>query len=397
MNKIPVFHSYGKWELSGVNTWSVNIASASKETHYEHTMLFTGIPMQPQPELDRLGIRYEFLNLPEKRSRKAEWTEFKRFLEARAPCIYIPNYDFHRSCAIGTLSPEVRVCCVIHSDENCYFDELKRVGKNCDAIVAVSSFLEHEVKRRFPDLADRVVHIPHGIPLNAGNENGQRHPVVYGLRLAYCNRLQQYQKRIFDLPLILAELKCLGVPFHLTVAGDGPDREELKSRFDKAGVSQYVTMLGRVSNDKVIDLLQKSHAFLLTSDFEGLPISLLEAMAVGCVPVVYNIKSGIGDAVVNNQNGLIVGHGNTILFGAALKYLYENKQALEDLSGGAFITVTIKFSLANMVTQYGEIFAGIMCHRGISFRGRSGCVCPPRELKFGTKVKSYINRLILGK
>lgn len=376
---IPVFHSYPNWGLSGVNSWTVNLAGGTDSEPFKHEVLFTGIPKQSYPELDDAGIDYSFLNLPQKRPRKSEWIALKHFLEHHAPCIYITNYDFHRSCAVGTLSPDVRVITIIHSDEACYFDELKRIGCNCDAIVCVSSYLRQAVKNRFPDLAERVSYIPYGIPQPAStlSERPQSGPI----RLCYCNRLQQYQKRVFDLPLIAAELEKSGVDYELDIAGDGPDAGELKNRFADADLTCPVRFHGRLPNSDTIELMRQSHCFLLTSDFEGLPLSLLEAMSVGCVPIVYEIESGISDAIPSEDLGRVIPSGNHENFAQAVRRLCQDRTLLENLGLKAAGHCMERFSVQTMEASYNQLFHELLARKDPERLRRNGRICPPNDLR----------------
>lgn len=391
--RVPVFHSYGEWHLSGVGSWTVNLSRKNSASGIESTVLFTGIAPRRHDELDMLGVPYTSLNLPAKRSRAAEWSELKRFLESRAPCIYIPNFDFHRSCAVGTLEPQVRVCMVVHSDEECYYDELRRVGAECDAIVCVSSALRDKVTARFPALARRVTYIPYGVADQP--EVAPRESATRVLRLAYCNRLQQYQKRVFDLPPIVERLRQLGVPFHLTVAGDGPDSLELQKRLEEFKARGEVSFHGRMPNAAVMDILRSSHAFLLTSDFEGLPISLLEAMSVGCVPVVYRIDSGIGEAVAHDDNGVIVPHGDTDAFACALARLQMEPEALGRFSRAAATCVRERFSLPRMCSEYEHLFNRLLADESdIPRPRRSGRIRVPHDLTVRHRVRRRLSRML---
>lgn len=374
-----VFHSFPEWQLSGVNTWSANLIRESLDgTEYKHSVLFTGISKRPQPDFDGLGLPHSFLEVDARRRRKDEWAAVKHFLESQAPCIYIPQYDFHRSAAVPTLSPKVKVCAIVHSDEECYYDLVKRIGYACDAIVTVSSHLARIVSEKFPELASRVQFIPPGVPALKSDavrsSNGR-------LELAYCNRLAQYQKRIFDLPEVLAELNRLGVDCHLTVTGDGPDAAELRERFNRAGVSGSVTMTGRISDQDLADVLARSHVFLLVSDFEGLPSSMLEAMSLGCVPVVYDIESGVRDAINHGANGFIVPHGDTACMAKAIRTLHENRDVLRKLASSCVKSHGERFSLASMAASYGSLFQRLMLAVH-SFPQRNGRIVLPRDLTF---------------
>lgn len=387
----PVFHSYGEWGLSGVNTWTVNLIRGAADPEFEHQVLFTGIPARPKPELDALGIPYTFLNLPAKRSRRDEWRELQCFLENRASCIYIPNYDFHRSCAVGTLSNTVKVCAVIHSDEPCYFDEIGRLGKNFDAIVAVSEFLGSKIQHEFPRLAGRVTHIPHGIQIP--EQRTEQRPVGGVLRLAYCNRLQQYQKRVFDLPPITAKLKHCGIPFELTIAGEGPDEAELRQRFIEVGTLDAVTFLGRIPNSEVLEVFRDSHIFLLTSDFEGLPISLLEAMSVGCVPVVYQTPSGIGEAIEHGQSGMMVRHGDITALVKVLGDLSQDRKQLSALGEKSADRIQAEFNIDRMCGDYAVLFRKLLQQSESGAQpNRTGRIHLPPDLTLRSRARKWALR-----
>ena len=246
---------------------------------------------------------------------------------------------------------------------------------------------------RFPALASRVAHIPYGVadqpPVPSRADSSTT------LRLAYCNRLQQYQKRVFDLPPILERLKVLGVPFHLTIAGDGPDSTELQRRLGHLVAEGTVTFLGRIPNSSVIKILRSSHAFLLTSDFEGLPISLLEAMSTGCVPVVYRIDSGIGEAIVHDENGIVVSHGDIEAFAGALARLQKEPGTLGRLSLAAAARIRERFSISSMCSAYLDLFRRLLASdTHVPPRGRSGRIRVPHDLTIRFRIRRRFSRLL---
>ncbi len=379
--KIPIFHSYAKWYLSGVNTWTVNLIRAMEgDERFNSKVLFTGISPCPQPELDQQEIPYDFLELPRPRKRRSEWKALKAYLESKAPCIYITNFDFHRSCAVGTLSPNVRVLTVVHSDEERYFDEVERIGKNCDGIVAVSDYIAEQLRKRFPGLAERIFHIPYGIPLPT-KENDRATSGL--LKLAYCNRLDQYQKRVFDLPEVVRELKKIGITAELTVAGDGQDAKELEKRFQEAGVANQVSMVGRVSNERVTQIFSESHFSLLTSDFEGLPISLLESMATGCVPCVYKIKSGVREALTGLLDQCMVGHAEPATMARRIAAIWNNQERWTALSEASRKRAREMASLENMANAYQSAFNQILSKE----IPRSAKIHRPDDIKLPRRIK----------
>ena len=90
--------------------------------------------------------------------------------------------------------------------------------------------------------------------------------------------------------------------------GDGPDRAACEKLVHQAGFADRIHFHGRVPPEQVQPLLQRSQAILLMSEYEGLPVALLEAMAAGVVPVVRSIESGIPELVQHEHTGLLVGN-----------------------------------------------------------------------------------------
>lgn len=90
----------------------------------------------------------------------------------------------------------------------------------------------------------------------------------------------------------------------ISIAGEGPEREHLQRRIDHRGLADRVHLLGWV--DDMAALRATCDAFVLTSHYEGFPVSLLEAMAAGLACVAVDCESGPGEVLRNRENGLLV-------------------------------------------------------------------------------------------
>ena len=91
----------------------------------------------------------------------------------------------------------------------------------------------------------------------------------------------------------------------LLVLGDGPERNSLERHGARLGISDRVHFLGAGTRDDVIGLFQAVDAVLLTSAWENLPHTLLEALAVG-TPVISTPVGGIPEVLADGENGLLV-------------------------------------------------------------------------------------------
>jgi glycosyltransferase involved in cell wall biosynthesis len=112
-----------------------------------------------------------------------------------------------------------------------------------------------------------------------------------------------------------------GVPCKCIILGDGPLREELQQKVNFEGLWDHVLFEG--FQQDVRSYLQAASAFILTSYLEGLPISILEAMACGLPCIVTNV-GGSAEAVQNGVTGLIIPPGSVEAAADAILYLATN-------------------------------------------------------------------------
>ena len=105
----------------------------------------------------------------------------------------------------------------------------------------------------------------------------------------------------------------------------------------------------------MIDKLLKAHVIVLLSDYEGLPVSILEAMACGVVPVCIDMRSGITELIENGKTGYIVDDRNEH-FIKTIKKLKADNQIWEQMSLNAKQLINENFSLEISCNSYSLFF-----------------------------------------
>ncbi|HET6942078.1 MAG TPA: glycosyltransferase family 4 protein [Sphingomicrobium sp.] len=123
-----------------------------------------------------------------------------------------------------------------------------------------------------------------------------------------------------------------GAKVHLTLIGSGPLEGLIRDEIAKEGMGDYVELTGELPPDEVRSKLEGSDVFCLTSFAEGLPISIMEAMAVG-VPVIATSIAGIPELVVNGDTGLLVPPGNVDALAEALEKLLGDAKLRDKIVG----------------------------------------------------------------
>ena len=130
-------------------------------------------------------------------------------------------------------------------------------------------------------------------------------------------------KGIFDLIEAAERLDIPQKKFVIDIAGDGEVLEEAKLRVEKAGMEGRFRFHGWVGQDRKKELLLQADLFVLPSYFEGMPMSILEAVSYG-KPVLATDVGSINEAVIHGENGYLMEPGDV----EALAY-YLNKLMLD--------------------------------------------------------------------
>ena len=142
----------------------------------------------------------------------------------------------------------------------------------------------------------------------------------------------------------------------LLLVGDGPLRGELEAQADRLGVRGFVEFLG-VRAD-VPRILAASDVFTLASDWEGNPLSVMEAMAAG-LPVVATDVGGVAELVLDGETGLVVPAGDVVRFAEALGSLLEAHEMRGRLGvAGARIAREV-FDVSTMSRRYAELYRSV--------------------------------------
>ena len=143
----------------------------------------------------------------------------------------------------------------------------------------------------------------------------------------------------------------------LRVFGDGPDRAAIEACRDELELGARVTLLG--NRDDIALQLADCDAFALISDWEGLPYSILEAMAAG-LPVLATAVGGIADLVVPGVTGELVPPRDAASAARVLATWAADPALLGELGEAGHARARSSFSREQMVDRYDALFATLL-------------------------------------
>lgn len=158
---------------------------------------------------------------------------------------------------------------------------------------------------------------------------------------------QKNYKLIFDSLILLKDLN-----FHLTIAGEGPERDYLEDYVKHIGMQEKVTFLGNCSN--VNEIMRKMDIFAMCSAWEGLPIALIEATLTG-LPVIVTNVGGCAEIVNTAKNGFIVEDLNVDSYHKALRHMISSSELRKKFHQNA-LNNSISYTIDDCVKNHIELY-----------------------------------------
>ena len=224
----------------------------------------------------------------------------------------------------------------------------------CDRIVTVSEFHRDWAIRMGIGRPDQVVAIPNGVPVERARPERSRQEVRAelgvgdGLLVLSTGRLAE-QKGLEYLiraaPLVRAEVPSV----RFVIAGDGPLEQPLARLVADLGLEETVRLLGFRAD--VGDLLAASDLVALPSLWEGLPVSLLEAMAAG-KPVVTTAVGGNREVTNDGEAAVLVPPKDPVRLAGAIRMLATDRSRLDEVGRKGRAVQQERYTLGRMLEAY---------------------------------------------
>ena len=354
------------WSLSGVHTVAEALGEELIARGWDVRLLFTrgtiGVLDRTTEDRGLPRIPYEFLDVSACHSMRDRWAAIIRHFEWRAPCVVLATFDDFANAVAPALSDEIGVVGWLQSDENHYYESVNRLGRYWNAVVCVSEHIRERAAAVQPAVAARA-HVIHNTTMRRDDvvERSRRADDAE-LRLVYVGRLVQHQKRVLDVVALVRELNERRLNYRVTLIGGSPD-DAVESQLRRQLVTEMATgrvrLTGPLSRPAVLDELHRHDVVVLFSEFEGLPVALVEAMACGCVPAVLRTDSGVPELVGHGRNGLLFESREYGAWADVLGELSRDPQRLAALASRAQQTIRDHFTVERMADQFEQVLTTV--------------------------------------
>lgn len=220
-------------------------------------------------------------------------------------------------------------------------------------VVCISEFARSQLMALCNPSQWLRLHVIHmGIPVTEFTPNGTE--PADGQEILYIGRLvpEKGQAVLLEALALLAER---GLRPRLLMAGEGALRPDLERLAGKLGIAAQVDFLGAVGQDQLRDLYERAAAFCLPSFGEGVPVVLMEAMAME-VPVVTTRIAGIPELVEDGRSGFVVAPGHLEELADRLQRLLEDPELRRQLGAAGRAKVIAEFDAERSAEQLFTLF-----------------------------------------
>ncbi len=164
-----------------------------------------------------------------------------------------------------------------------------------------------------------------------------------------------HQKGFFDLLQAMASLTERFPSVRLEVGGTG-DKQSVLKLLDRLHLKDRVVLRGWVEGRVKEDMMNKATLLVLPSYYEGLPMSVLEAMSHG-LPVIATDVGGIPDIIDSGSNGMLIKPGDVAGLSSAIEALLSQPVERQRIASAAFFTVADRFCPEVVFSKLGALYA----------------------------------------
>ncbi len=320
-------------------------------------------------ELERLDI--PVAHLPLARSFDISWVRRMAAYIRKNDIKLIHAHEFSSNCysLLAARLTGTPIICTAHG-KNYYPDRYyrrfayRRVASYADEFVAVSHDLKDFIIREVGIAPSRIRVVHNGI--DTGVFNRQCHdrsatrkmlgiePAAYVIIVVAALFEMKGHKELIN---ALASLESGKENLCVLFVGDGNYRQELQRQAADCALEGVIRFLGFRSD--IPSLLTASDLFVLPSYSEGLPVSVLEAMAAG-VPVIVTDVGGLKEVVRDGENALLVPPRSSSELTDKIAYCMGKGLALESMTARAREDVVRSFGLDAMLTSYRNLYSRLL-------------------------------------
>lgn len=252
---------------------------------------------------------------------------------------------------LGLQNPVVHV---LHGDFDYYYELTAKHNHVVDAYICISAKIFHTLKEKLPSRQNDIFYLNFPVPsIEAIRQTSELLYLIY-----YVRDLKEHRKQFSTIIEIAECLSASATDYWFTIAGGGMTSEEFFEHWP-AKMKHQVNFIGLKTNEEVIAILPSQDIFLLPSLSEGLPVSLVEAMKAGVVPLVTNWEGAVDELVTPGVTGYYLKISAAADYAACIRKFKTERLLLKQLSENCVRRANTLFDPENNTKKFESVFIKI--------------------------------------
>ncbi len=237
---------------------------------------------------------------------------------------------------------------------------VKEFAKKCDCIIAPSPSIKKMLKKHYR-IRTRMEVVPNGIDftlfkIKDGKKIRKKYSLIKGKTLLYSGRLSK-EKRVVFLIKAMTSIAKTEPQTKLLIVGDGPDKARLQKMIKRNKLQNNIVLTGLIPHTEMPRYYCAADIFVTGSKSEVHPLTIIEAMATGAVPIAVRAPGSM-DIIKNNFDGLLT-KDNPATFARKVLVLLENKKERKMLQQNAKKTAK-KYSIPETTKRLINLYESLI-------------------------------------
>jgi len=269
---------------------------------------------------------------------------FKHIPDNKSIIIANDWLELEMMARLGLANP---VILILHGDYEYYYQTAVSYNSVIDKYIGVSERITTKLKEHLPERSNDISYMPIGVEVKGKRIEFLNRP----LHIIFPARLVE-GKGYLDIFKIDQILKERNVLVNWTIAGD----TSIANTLYTASNFNYE---GKLTHEHLLEVLTRHDIFILPSRNEGFPVSLLEAMKTGLVPLITNFKSGIPEVIINGETGFVFEVGDIEGYANVIESLHNNRGYFISIADAAYECLKHRFTPALQKEKFEEIIKSL--------------------------------------
>jgi len=235
----------------------------------------------------------------------------------------------------------------------------KIAGKFCSKIICVSDF-DKKLALKYKIVSPNKITVIHnGVKIEkVKSQKSKVKSLEKKIRIVFIGRLAQPKDPLLLLKSFNSLPPELKDKAQISIIGQGPKRKELEKFIKENRLEEKVNLLGSIRREKVFEILKESNIFVLVSNWEGFPYTIIEAMSFG-LAIITSEVGGIREAV-DESCGIKKKRGNKEEIKNALEKLIKTPSLIREMGEKASEKAKKDFSLEKMLRETEKVYKNII-------------------------------------